>query len=734
MGPTNLVFINEQLELLRTVKHSISSAPDRLQSDLQSIVANIEVLREDIKVGREDDLPRLFHELDLQQKLYDKFSTRAGPPPVSSPYFGHMKLVIDGREREILLGHQSYSLEGRNIRIVDWRHAPIASVFYNHDEGEFFDLELPDRDIVGTLLMKSILTIINGQLVRIDRGDESYILRQGEWESLNSVIQKLSGGEGSACRDLAFGTGQTGLASPAIASLLDKDQFSIINNLSRRPLLLIGGAGSGKTTVALHRIATLCKKKKAHANSVLVVVPHEGLVRLSRDLLFQIGLRKVRVRTNDDWFSDQCRRLFPDLSKRVVESTPLAVSMLKRHGSMVELLKLFVEKKEQEACNYLHSISEGVDLVQYFNQKPDAPLLYKLQNVLSSAPLNSIQRINIKDQIARVYDINSDRLELLCDPLLLGEIVSLSGSVITERMVYSANQHTRYQMKEREDEGNNKALDGRDVHAGSIFELSGTVDQEDFPILLALLIFKTGGLSSIHGNIKDYDHLVLDEAQELSPVELLVFGRVVEKRGSITVAGDAAQQIDPSISFHGWDHTIKQLGLGSTNAHELKISYRSPQSIVDFSHDVLGPYAPPSKPLSKKQGQAVIHTLVQHIPHASIVLRDSLLELLGRENKASICVICNSSATADLFYHELRDLGNVRLVENSEFSFKPGIDVATIDQIRGLEFDYVIIPDGNKDSYPENVRARKRLHLAATRAIHQLWVLSPGSCSTLINL
>ncbi len=727
-----LQLISEEEIILNSVIDSIRKAPDRLQSDLRAIVENIELLKEDIKVGREDDLPRLFHELDLQQKLFDKLSSRPGLPSVASPYFGHMKLMIDGRPRDILLGHDSYSIPNVDFRIVDWRNAPIASVFYNYDEGDCFDLELPDREIEGHLIYKSILTIINGSLARVDRNGESFVKRNSEWISLNSTSLKLSGGEGAACRNL--GTGQTGIASPAIASLLDKEQFSIVNNLSRRPLLLIGGAGSGKTTVALHRVATLCKKRIAHPNSVLVIVPHEGLVRLSKDLLRQIGLNDVRVRTNEDWFDDQCYRLFPDLTKRVCNSTPLSVSMLKRHGSMLDLLKSFVARKEREEVNYLRSISEGVDLSEYYVSCSKKTMLEKLEYVLSNAPLSAIQRVNVKERIADVYDIDANRLELLCDKELLREIIDFGSGVVTERMVDATVTHTRYQMKEVETETDKKSLDGKDVVTGSLMELNGTIDREDFTIMLALLILKTGTLSSLEANIKDYDHLVLDEAQELSPLELMVFGKVAERKGSITVAGDAAQQIDPSISFHGWKHTVSLLGDRNAHPYELKISYRSPQSIVDFSHDVLGPYAPDSRPVSKKIGNPVIHTQVQHLPHASIILKDALLDLMGREKQASICIICNREAIAEMFYRELKDLGRVRLVSSSDFSFRPGVDITTVDQIRGLEFDYVIVPDGSADNYPDNVRARKRLHLAATRAIHQLWVLSPGKCSPLIQL
>ena len=75
----------------------------------------------------------------------------------------------------------------------------------------------------------------------------------------------------------------------------------------------------------------------------------------------------------------------------------------------------------------------------------------------------------------------------------------------------------------------------------------------------------------------------------------------------------------------------------------------------------------------------------------------------------------------------------MRLVVDGEFSFKPGIDITDVAQIKGLEFDYVIIPDANVASYPDTPVARRALHIAVTRAVHQLWVLAIGRPSEILG-
>ena len=72
----------------------------------------------------------------------------------------------------------------------------------------------------------------------------------------------------------------------------------------------------------------------------------------------------------------------------------------------------------------------------------------------------------------------------------------------------------------------------------------------------------------------------------------------------------------------------------------------------------------------------------------------------------------------------LSDVPKARLIVDGAFDFRPGVDVVEVSQVKGLEFDYVVIPDATPNSYPDTPEARRLLHVAATRAIHQLWVMS----------
>ena len=80
-----------------------------------------------------------------------------------------------------------------------------------------------------------------------------------------------------------------------------------------------------------------------------------------------------------------------------------------------------------------------------------------------------------------------------------------------------------------------------------------------------------------------------------------------------------------------------------------------------------------------------------------------------------------------------RDLPRLRRIREGEFPFKPGIEVTEVAQVKGLEFDYVIALDVDAQNYPDTPTARRMLHVAATRAVHQLWMMSVGTPSPLVQ-
>ncbi|MEE8167206.1 MAG: ATP-binding domain-containing protein, partial [Myxococcota bacterium] len=116
-------------------------------------------------------------------------------------------------------------------------------------------------------------------------------------------------------------------------------------------------------------------------------------------------------------------------------------------------------------------------------------------------------------------------------------------------------------------------------------------------------------------------------------------------------------------------------------------------------------------------------------------LSDVLRDLMVHEPMASVAVLTPSATASDLYFAGLEraELPRLRRIRDGEFPFKAGIEVTEIAQVKGLEFDYVVVLDVDATSYPDNPPARRLLHVAATRAVHQLWMMSVGTPSPLVQ-
>ncbi|EQC51925.1 UvrD-helicase domain-containing protein [Bacteriovorax sp. DB6_IX] len=717
LSKDSLDYLNNQEKILKDAVELIKGIPDHNILALIEIERNIKALKEEAKNCKEDDLPGILQQLNLQHQLAERHSKNDNLPDPQSPYFGHMKIEQHGKIKDIFLGHVALTNRELNFKIVDWKKAPIARVFYQYAEGDEFDFDLDDRTIEGTILQKSIQTIRDGELLRIDRNGESFVKREGRWTSLHEEVSVLEGGEGKANQELAFGRGNTNFDSPEVISLLDKIQYDIVNKDVREPLLITGGAGSGKTTVALYRLAKLCEKRHLSPSDALVLVPNTGLIKLSETLLRSVGLDKVHVKTNEQLIKDMLFQNIKGLPRKINYEAPLSVVTIKKHQKFVELMDKYLEIQIEKTKTELTKIDPSQKLLKIFEDHRKLPLVQRLRQVYRSGKVGGIERVKISKLGKQMKNFKEDLLDFYSDHKLLSELTQMTEGKITSRMLEDFKMHTARQIA---------SFDEDDDYQNRKAPLRGQFDIEDLPILIHLIKLKMGSLYADGRNSKLYKHIFLDEAQELSVVELQTISSALDDNGNFTVAGDAVQQIDPSMAFDSWESVLKNLGVPNFKAQELNVSYRSPREIVEFAHKVLGPLAPEKLPESKRKGGPVLQTQIQHRAHASMVLSDALVDLTRREPRASVAIICNREDSAKLFFNELADIGGVRLVLDQDFSFRPGIDITTVDQIRGLEFDYVILPDADRTNYPESARARKRLHLAATRAIHQLWVLHPA--------
>ena len=172
-----------------------------------------------------------------------------------------------------------------------------------------------------------------------------------------------------------------------------------------------------------------------------------------------------------------------------------------------------------------------------------------------------------------------------------------------------------------------------------------------------------------------------------------------------------------------------------TEVSTLRVSYRCTQEIAAFATGLLGDLREDEEPpLTVRSGPPV--ELFRFTDHGAAVayLADALNELLVQEPLASVAVLTPSRELSALYHRGLAtsEVPRLRLVEHQNFTFAPGVEVTEIEQVKGLEFDYVVLVEVNGATYPTSEEARHLLHIAATRAAHQLWLTCTGEPSQLI--
>jgi DNA helicase-2/ATP-dependent DNA helicase PcrA len=257
-------------------------------------------------------------------------------------------------------------------------------------------------------------------------------------------------------------------------------------------------------------------------------------------------------------------------------------------------------------------------------------------------------------------------------------------------------------------------------------------DEEDSMILLRLHQLLRGRLMYAKKRRLRYDHLLVDEAQDFSPLELQVLLETVPG-GSVTLSGDAAQKITDN-DFDSWSQVLNAIGRESFEVSPLRVSYRSTREIMEFALAVLGPLAPGEPLQAVRTGPPVEHLRFGGRGEAMTFLGDALADLARREPLASIAVLTRNSEQADEAHHALTRTGmlELRRVGDQDFSFGPGIEITDVASTKGLEFDYVVLLHADQATYPATLAARHLLHVGSTRAVHQLWLMSWARPSPLL--
>lgn len=583
-----------------------------------------------------------------------------------SPYFGRIDFVTggDGERSAIYIGIYTFSDETQRANLIyDWR-APISSMFYDFELGEAW-YETPSGKINGEIVLK-----------------RQYKIREGRMEFMienavnihDDILQKeLSKSSDDKMKN--------------IVATIQRDQNAVIRNETAPVMIIQGVAGSGKTSIALHRIAFLLYRFRdtIKAKDILIISPNKVfadyisnvLPELGEEQIPEMGMEELAAEALDhqfrfETFFEQVSHLLEKHDEAFIERMRFKSSfefLGKLNQYMIHLENNFFSPTEIRVAGTVVPWPFILERLKAYHR---IPLLKRFPEVIKD-----IQN-RVRDEVRRKltgHEKNQIREAL-------------------PRMVNTANVFDLYK--------NFYTW----VKRPELFRFSpnGMLEYADvFPLIYCKI--RLDGIPS-HDHVK---HLLVDEMQDYTPVQYAVLSRLFKCKK--TILGDISQTVNPysASSAEGIEQVFPQ---GDTV--KLFRSYRSTWEITAFAQRIV--HNPNLIPMERHGQHPEVKGFNSNIEEAEEI--KNLIALFKNSGHQSLGIICKTSQQAETLHAEI-NIPGVHLLTADSTSFKEGIILTTAHLAKGLEFDEVIVPFASIRNYQTDVDKRM-LYIACTRAMHQL--------------
>lgn len=608
------------------------------------------------------------------------------------PYFGRIDFQ-DARIRQTesyYVGRVGISENGQEPLVIDWR-APVASVYYENSLG-------PCK-----------YTVKNEGVFSID------LKRKRTYEIADDKLKDFYDSDVVANDELLnkyLARNKKAVLGEIIATI-QKEQNAIIRKSPRTNLIVQGVAGSGKTTVAMHRISyILYNYEDFRPEDFYIIGSNRILLNYITGVLPELDVYGVSQMTMEQLF---VRLLYEDWDKEKHRVRPADRKDLRicLKGSLEWFRDL------EEFCRaYEMEQIPGKDIRL---KKTGALLLSaaSIRQYLEEYPQLSMQtKINMLNQrlLAKMENELSGKY-ISCTPEEKKELQAacrrhFGGTVWKGSIFRVYEDFLKYQKRE-----------GKRVP----FE-ENTFDVYD----LAALAYLYKRIKETDG-IREASHVIIDEAQDFG---MMAYGALAYcLRGcTYTIMGDVSQNIHFGYGLNDWKELQELILTGTFDSFELlKKSYRNTVEISDFATEILrhGDFSIyPVEPISRHGSQV----LIRECGSEEQMLQESvqIIRRWQQEERETIAVICRdpeeAAMAADRLGKELT-LADSNL-ETAEFG--SGIMVLPVEYTKGLEFDAVLIYHPSEEHYPCEDGYVKLLYVAATRALHELAVVHQGDLTPLI--
>ncbi|MFX0549956.1 HelD family protein [Hathewaya histolytica] len=614
-----------------------------------------------------------------------------------SPYFGR----IDFREEEygiekIYVGKFGLIKEGEfEPVVVDWR-APIASLFYEGKVGSS-QYKSPDGEVPVEILGRVQYIIKNSKLLGMFNSDLDV-----KDDILQMVLSKNSSDK---LKDIVM--------------TIQKEQDEIIRESYLKTLVVNGVAGSGKTTIALHRVAYLLyNNRKKLENKILILGPNGIFMDYISNVLPSLGETGVK----QDTFWDMTEKLL-DLQGKVMNYKEYFERIIKGDS---ELVDDFILKSSDE---YIERLNATIENLEQFKFKPtnvtfrgkDIFKVDEIEELFSKhykyMPLykrtEKIRRIiiwRLKDkrdeevrEINKLYDTKRDSLSP--EELALNE----------NDLEFQRKNRIRDVIKEFTEVKRSLVwLENEEVVSlYNRFNNYKKLTPEDLAAIMYLKIKLEG-----YKIKEDIKHVVIDEAQDLSMLQLRVI-KEITGASAFTILGDSNQRILPlkgNIAMKNLDNIYKDLDI---KYFSLDKSYRSTVEIMEYANTFLDEEK--IVPLVRN-GEEVWQRDVA----SDDVIQKCVVDRILRYKESgyeSIAIICEDINTCSKVHNLIKDKVHSRLLDSDELIYKSGVVIIPSYFARGLEFDGVVLLMKDEKEESNYVNKGKLKYIMATRALHKLSVI-----------
>lgn len=587
------------------------------------------------------------------------------------PYFGRIDFLEKKENSKVMpiyIGiHTFYDPESRATLIHDWR-APVSSMFYDHELGEA-GYRSPSGEIKGVISLKRQYRI---------RGGKMEFMIESALTVHDDILQKeLSSNADDKMKN--------------IVATIQREQNQIIRNEDIRTLIIQGVAGSGKTSIALHRIAYLLYtfRDSISSKDILIISPN-----------------KV--------FSDYISNVLPELGEETVPET-----------SMEQILSGVLEHK------YKYQTYFG--LANELLEKPSSSLIDRIAYKASFGFISELDKfiLHIENTYFKAADVKLTKYITIPAPFIEEQYLRFNRYPIRRRFDAMADymldmlkiQYTftvtttgRNLLKKEIRlmfAGNNDIQVYKDffkwTNNPGMFKMrkGHTLEYSDLAPL-AYLHLALEGNGNQPFRVK---HLLIDEMQDYSPIQYKVIQKLFPCRK--TVLGDAGQSVNPYGSSTA--ETI-QKSLTASEIMKLCKSYRSTFEITDFAQKI-HPNAE-LEPVARHGEKPQILQFGSAVEELSGIM--GLISTYRKSGYKSLGIICKTEQQARKMADMLKSYANdISFLSSQSSAFVQGIVITSAHMAKGLEFDEVIIPQTDERNYRSEID-KSMLYVAVTRAMHRL--------------